>query len=378
MNAQATRRGLPAVALWGGLGALAWATVTIFTGGSSAHADDGSHDSLLDGVSSIVSETVSTVEETVTSATSPIVAPAAPVVTDVVQPVVTEVVQPVVTQVVAPAVTHVVKPVQQAAPPVVEQITETVAQVPVVGPPASAIIDTAGDTAEAVVTPVTDLIDGSPVAEIVAPVKDVIAELPIVGGVVDDLGVLPVIDDVVDVATPIVDRVVPIVDTVAPIVDTVAPIVDTVVETTLPPVIGVVTPSRPGSPGSAADSSPQGTAPLGSIPDVVDSSAGGHFAPSRHLIPAASAVPVSQAVASDAGPETGAPASDGEHFPSAPPAGAPSAPTSSAGSSGASSFTPARLGDVGAPALHGVERTPGAPDDVLPTSLVADTDVSPD
>lgn len=361
MNAQATRRGLPAVALWGGVGAIAWATITILTGGSSASADDGSNDSLLDGVSSIVSETVSSVEDTVTSVTSPIVAPVEPVVTEVVQPVVTQVVQPVVTEVVEPVVTHVVEPVQQVAPPVVEHVAETIAQVPVVGPAASPIVDAATDTAGAVITPVTDLLDGSPVAEIVAPVQDLIAELPIVGELVDDLGVPPVIDDVVGV------------------IDATTPSVGTVVENTLPPVLEAITPARPGSSGSDPDPGPIGTAPLGTVSPLADEPTRGHFSTSAShqpvILSAGSDLPPTVSVAAS---EVNEPAADLEESPSAPPAGAPSAPTSSAGSSGASSFAPARLSDAGVSAFRTVERTCGASDDVLPTSLVADTDVSPD
>ncbi|APH46474.1 hypothetical protein BMW26_17140 [Microbacterium sp. 1.5R] len=361
MNAQATRRGLPAVALWGGVGAIAWATITILTGGSSASADDGSNDSLLDGVSSIVSETVSSVEDTVTSVTSPIVAPVEPVVTEVVQPVVTQVVEPVVTEVVEPVVTHVVEPVQQVAPPVVEHVAETIAQVPVVGPAASPIIDAATDTTGTVITPVTDLLDGSPVAEIVAPVQDLITELPIVGELVDDLGVPPVIDDVVGV------------------IDATTPTVGTVVENTLPPVLEAITPARPGSSGSDPDPGPLETAPLGTVSPLADEPTRGHFSTSasrQPVIPSAgSDLPPTVSVAAS---EVNEPAADVEESPSAPPAGAPSAPTSSAGSSGASSFTPARLSDAGVSAFRTVERTSGASDDVLPTSLVADTDVSPD
>jgi len=361
VNAQATRRGLPAVALWGGVGAIAWAAITILTGGSSASADDGSNDSLLDGVSSIVSETVSSVEDTVTSVTSPIVAPVEPVVTEVVQPVVTQVVEPVVTEVVEPVVTHVVEPVQQVAPPVVEHVAETIAQVPVVGPATSPIVDAATDTAGAVITPVTDLLDGSPVAEIVAPVQDLIAELPIVGDLVDDLGVPPVIDDVVGV------------------IDATTPSVGTVVENTLPPVLEAITPARPGSSGSDPDPGPLGTAPLGTVSPLADEPTRGHFSTSavrQPVIPSAgSDLPPTVSVAAS---EVNEPAADVEESPSAPPAGAPSAPTSSAGSSGASSFTPARLSDAGVSAFRTVERTCGASDDVLPTSLVADTDVSPD
>ncbi|EDV5156916.1 hypothetical protein XS42_004591, partial [Salmonella enterica subsp. enterica] len=40
VDTRATRRGVPAVALWGGFGALAWAALTVLTGGGSAQADE--------------------------------------------------------------------------------------------------------------------------------------------------------------------------------------------------------------------------------------------------------------------------------------------------------------------------------------------------
>ena len=344
MNAQATRRGAPAVALWGGLGALVWAALTVFTGGSSAHADENSDTPLLDGVTSLVSQTVSSVGDTVTAVT---------------QPVVTQVVQPVVTEVVAPVVTHVVAPVQQAAPPIVEQVAETVAQVPVVGPATSPVVDAVTDTAQAVVTPVTGLLTDAPASQIVDPVQDALAALPGVGRLIEELGVNTLIDDVVGV------------------VDTTTDIVGGVVENTVPPVLEALAPqpldSGASTPGTHADVTVRPSA-----------SAAAPFAPSSTRVQTATtplastdvtAVVATAPSASAAAPATSAPASHGERSPST---GVPAAPSSSASSSGASSVSHARLSDVAVPAFRAVERTPGAPDDVLPTSLVADTDVSPD
>lgn len=330
MNAQATRRGGPAVALWGGLGALAWAAITVLTGGSSAHADDQSDPSLLDGVGSLVSQTVTAVGDTVTAVT---------------QPVVTEIVAPVVTQVVAPVVTEVVAPVQEAVPPVVENVSDTVAAVPVVGPATAPVVEAVADTAHDVVAPVTDLLQDAPVSQIVAPVQAVLHGIPVVGALVDQLGVNTLLTGVVGVLD----------DTTA--------LVGGVVENTVPPVLEALVPARP----HAVDGQ--------SIPPVVSSA-------SATPLPAAlqgTALPAhaQQPGAASVAPDTSAPDADGG--PVLPASGhSPAAPVSSAGSGGASALSHARTSDVGFSPLRAVERTSGASDDVLPTSLVADTDVSPD
>ena len=204
MNARATRRGVPAIALWGGLGALAWATITVLTGGGSAQADEQKDPSLLGEVSSLVTGTVSTVGDTVTAVTEPIV---------------TQVVAPVVHQVVAPVVHEVVAPVPETVPAVVEDVTDTVAEVPVVGDVATPVVETVTDTAQAVVTPVADLLQDAPVSQIVDPVQDAVAALPVVGGLLRDLGVTKLLDDVTGV------------------VDDTTGIVGEVVESTVPPVL---------------------------------------------------------------------------------------------------------------------------------------------
>lgn len=341
MNAQATRRGLPAVALWGGLGALAWATITVLTGGSSAHADEETDAPLLGGVTSVVSQTVSTVGDTVTAVT---------------KPVVTQVVKPVVTQVVAPVVTQVVAPVQQAAPPIVEHVTETVTEVPVVGPVAAPVVTAVTDTTQAVVRPVTDLLQDAPASQVVEPVRDAVSALPVVGHVIDELGVTTLLDDLTGV------------------VDASTDIVGGIVDETVPPVLGALDPATPGS-----------ASPLPTPDSARPSSA---WSARNDMVTSASARPAisdpadaasdSAPAALLAAPATSAPATDGEGTPAAPPVDAPAVPSSSAASGGASALSHARLSDVGIPAFRAVERTPGAPDDVLPTSLVADTDVSPD
>ncbi|MFK3834813.1 hypothetical protein [Microbacterium sp. NPDC087868] len=346
MNARATRRGVPAIALWGGLGALAWATITVLTGGGSAQADEQKDPSLLGEVSSLVTGTVSTVGDTVTAVTEPIV---------------TQVVAPVVNQVVAPVVHDVVVPVPETVPAVVEDVTDTVAEVPVVGDVATPVVETVTDTAQAVVTPVADLLQDAPVSQIVDPVQDAVAALPVVGGLLRDLGVTKLLDDVtgvVDDTTGIVGEVVE--STVPPVLVGLDP------TESLPPVVlpPVVVPD----PGFAA------------VPTVVPVEAAGATAVStltpapRHpLDESALSAPV-DALA----PATTASASGHASGPATAPLGGPLAPSSSATSGGASAVSPAGLTDAGVPALRAEERTSGASDDVLPTSLVADTDVSPD
>ena len=340
MNAQATRRGLPAIALWGGLGAIAWAAITVLTGGSSAHADENSDAPLLDGVTSLVSQTVSSVGDTVTAVTSPVV---------------TQVVKPVVTEVVAPVVTQVVAPVQQAAPPVVEHVVDTVTHVPVVGPAAAPVVEAVADTAEAVVAPVTDLLTDAPASQLVTPVQDALAALAGVGHLLDELGVNTLLDDVVGV------------------VDTTTEIVGDVVENTVPPVLGSLDPTAPDRGPSIPGADPRTPA----VSVIAISTLPATLATAGAQTAGGSSASTPRPVAPPAAPATSAPESEGS-APLTPPAGGPVAPSSSAGSGGASSLSHARLSDVGVPAFRAVERTPGAPDDVLPTSLVADTDVSPD
>jgi hypothetical protein len=210
---------------------------------------------------------------------------------------------------------------------------------------------------------VTDLIDETPVAPIVAPVQDLLTGLPIVGDVIVDVGVPTVIEGAIGV------------------IDTTTPIVGGVVENTVSPVLTSVTPAWSATPARQSDSDPLGTAPLPSITAGADAATGAYSAAvAQSRASGHTEASDLQPAAPTAASATTAPASDDSRSASsAPPAGVPSAPSSSAGSSGASSFSPARLGgDVGLAAPHAVVRTPGAPDDVLPTSPVADADVSPD
>ncbi len=328
MNARATRRGIPAAVKWGGLVALAWATLTIFSGGGSAHADE-QPDGPLDGLTSVVGETVSAVTA----------------------PVVTQVIAPVVTQVAAPVVQAVVAPVQQTAPVVVSTVTQTVASVPVVGPAATPVVQAVTQTAQGVVAPVTDILTDAPVAHITDPILDAVTGLPIVGGLVDDLGARDLVDEVVGV------------------VDDAVGVIGGAAEETVPPILEALDPALPGSGGPFEPGAPESAlsaqqlAATG-VPGVSDS---GGF-PALSIQPVAPAASSTAVIGERGAPESG----------QGPPAGGPAAPTSSAGSGGGSSGAHARLGDDVAPPVCAWVRASGASDDALPASRVADTDVSPD
>ncbi len=337
MNAQATRRGAPAAILWGGLGVLAWAAFTAVVGGGDAHADDGSDPSLLGSVTSVVSETVDTVGQTVTAV-------ATPVVQQVVQPVVQQVAQPVVQQVAAP--------VQQAAPEVVQTVTDTVAAVPVVGATTAPVVETVTEVATGVVEPVADLLADAPVAQITQPVRDAVSALPIVGDLLADLGVTPVVDQVIDV------------------VDEAVSVVGGVVETTVPPVLEGLVPAPAIADILAADAA-------SGFADVAPGRAGGASisGPGSSM---ATLVDVAAPAAVHTAPATSAPVERTTGGAQAPGLGAPAIPSSSATSGGASALSHARVSGVDLPELRAWELFSGASDDVLPTSTVADTDVSPD
>jgi hypothetical protein len=336
VDVPATRRGVPAIVFWGAVGAFAWATLTLFFGGGSAHADE-QQDGPLDGLTSLVSETVSAV-------TAPVA--------------------PVVTQVVAPVVTKVVAPVQQAVPPVVEKVTQSVAATPVVGPATAPVVHTVTETVDAVVAPVSEVLTESPVSQITDPILDTVAEIPAVGELVTDLGLVTAVRDVVGV------------------VDDTTALLGDVTNTTVPPVLEALDPTTPdpgAGPGAVTDP------PAAPIPGaIVTATAPASVSPAlsaRHeavSTPASATLPAGSASGSESARSAQDTATAPNGTPSGSPPGAPAPASSSAGPGGGSSPAHARLSDVDPSPLRAGERTSGAPDDVLPTSPVADTDVSPD
>lgn len=331
MDVRATRRGVPAGVLWGALGVIAWAAFTVVTGGGSAHADE-SDDGLLDPLTSLVGDTVSTV---------------------------TQPLAPVVTQVVAPVVQTVVAPVQQIVPAAAAPVVEAVTQAPVVGPVAAPVVETAAQTVEAVTGPVTDALVNAPVSQITTPVVDAVAGVPVVGDLLGDLGVIDLVGTVVGV----VDDTVAVVGTVTD--ETVTPIV----EALEPGTPGVVTPLPAIAPVSSSAAVIASSARAGLPPVRDDSDAAKHPNARVDLL-----LPEDDSALSDADPGGSGAADD----PSDGPPAVPLAPTSSASSGGGSATAYSRLGEVVAPALPSWGRLVGATDDDLPSSAVADTDVSPD
>ncbi|WP_101847938.1 hypothetical protein [Zhihengliuella sp. ISTPL4] len=354
MDARTTRRGVPTAVLWGGIGALAWAALTVLTGGTSAHAEEQPKGP-LDSLTSVVSETV-------TAVTKPVVNNVvAPVVNHVATPVVQEVVAPVVHEVVTPVVTHVTAPVQQAAPEVVETVTETVTQVPVVGDTAAPVLETVSETADAVVGPVTDLLGSAPVSEVTAPVLDFVGDLPLLGGIVVDSGAIDLVENVVGV------------------VDDTTGLIGGVVEETVPPVVEVLTPQVPVAPQTPVDAVPASTviprADIAIVPPALTSErssspTAGHESALRTGSANGATLPATDAHS---------PAGDPAPVPFGAPPGAPVAPASSSATSGGGfASAHARLSEIGANPLRAWERAAGAADDALPGAPVADTDVSPD
>lgn len=335
VDVRATRRGVPAVVLWSGIGVLAWATLTVLLGGGSAHADE-QEDGPLDGLTSLVGDTLSAVTTPVT---------------------------PIVTQVVAPVVTQVVAPVQQAVPAVVEAVTQPIVEAPVVGPVAAPVVHTVTETAAAVVEPVTDVLANGPVSQLTDPLLDAVSGIPVVGGLVDDLGVISAVDDVVGV------------------VDDTTALLGNVTNETVPPVLEALDPTLT-APGEGAGSVAEPAVPVTTI-DATENAAATPPMSSTALPSAASPhsgtveTPAHAArLVDETSPAPTTPAPPGPP-PGCPPGAAVPA-SSSAGSGGGNSAAHARLSDATPSPLRAGERTSGASDDVLPSSPVADTDVSPD
>jgi hypothetical protein len=328
VTTEASRRRIPAGILWGAFGVLAWAAFSIFIGGGSAQADEAPEDP-PNPVTSLVSSVVSGT---------------------------TSVVAPVVTEVVAPVVQAVVAPVQTTVPAAVSTVTDAVSAVPVVGPVTSPVVTAVTDTATAVTAPVTEALQEAPVSQVADPILDAVTGLPVAGQLLQELGLLDALHDVVGA------------------VDATTGLIGDVADGTLPPVLGAVDPSTPGAvPDTAPDVSapalPSSSATRAAAPAISAPSSARSIAPWRPGAEEISVLAALQSAPASALHSATTPAD-------APPR--PSAPTSSAVSGGGSASDGARIFDADADPLHAWKRTLGASDDVLPTSTVADTDVSPD
>lgn len=192
MDAQATRHRIPAVFLWGALAVIVWAALTALLGGGQAHADDDDSKP-LDGLTSLVGG------------------------------VVTKVVDPVIEKT-ADVVTEATAPVVAVAEKTVAKTAETVAAVPVVGEPAANALGAASETAASLTETVTEVTSSAPVSSIVRPVTNVVREVPVVGGVLEDLGATDLLDESAGAVDGVVDTLTPIVENTAPpVVDALDP-----------------------------------------------------------------------------------------------------------------------------------------------------------
>ncbi len=342
MYGNASQSRMRAVILWGAVCALSWAALSLFFGGSAAHADDQPPADPLSPITSLVSSTVTVVTDPVVQVIEPVVQDAEPVVQTVVEPVVKAVVQPVA----------------KTAPAVVATVADTAAKVPVAGPAIKTVSTGVADAVQSVTAPVTEILHQQPISSITDPVLGAIDQLPVIG----DLG-----------ATDIVRSVVGAVD------GTVADVVEGA-DTILPPVIGALGPTAP------AGSSP--TTPMFS-PDDVSGAAAVSIAGLLGAIPLQDAavhpqswVPfladAQDSAVPDAGDAAVSPTSPITPGP-LPDLGSAAAPASSSGSSGGGSAgSAAALNN--ALVLPTATRAGGfsAGDDALPSSPSTSFDVSPD
>lgn len=338
MDARATRRGISAGVFWGGIGVLALTTLAVLFAGGSAHADE-QEDGPLDGLTTLVSETVSTV-------TTPVA--------------------PVVTQVVAPVVTQVVAPVQQAVPAVVAAVTQPVTSAPVVGPAVAPVVNAVTETAAAVVAPVTDTLTGAPVSQITDPVLEAVSGIPVVGGLASDLGLISAVGDVVGV------------------VDDTTALLGNVTNGTVPPVLEAIDPTNPPTAQEPTQEPGEVSGVIVEHAVVTDAVlATEHAAAAQSGTATSGSTAVSPPSTVRSAIESTTAALD--HTTPVPAGSPPGGPlgtavpaSSSAGSGGGSGTSLARLSDANASPLRAGERTSGASDDEVPSSPVADTDVSPD
>lgn len=329
MTSVVARRRIPKALAWGSFGVLAWAAFTVLVGGGSAQADDTS-DGPLDGLTSLVSTTVDEA---------------------------TSVVTPIVSDVVTPVVQTVIAPVTRPAPAVVEKVTETVVSVPVVGPAVEPVVTpvtrAAADTVTVVTESVADLLQADTVSSVTDPVLGVVSDVPVVGDLLDDLGVTGAVDDV------------------AGIVDDTTGLIGDTVDGVVPPIVDAVVPGGP-STQETTPPLPTGTAPADrplTALRVAPASVGAPASPPDRLPFIAATTLIS------ASPATGAP--DSGDTPAHTPPASPS-PSSSVGHGAGSPTDGARLSDASSGLLHAWKQASGASDDELPSSPVTATDVSPD
>ena len=354
MHAETGDRRISAVHLWGALFVLMWAVVAAFFAGGEARADD-ERSAPASGLTSLVGDTLSGVATPVVKTT---------------------------TSTVEKAATPVVKTVEKAATPVVKTVekavsktTTAVASVPVIGEPVAATVTKTGETVAKVTETVEKVVSSAPVTAVVTRVTDVVRSVPVVGSVVDAIGVPGLVDETASGVDEVLDVVAPVVgSTIHPVVDGLQPNSPSAQEPGRPSVEAPVTPID-----VPTDSGPLSEAPTPSTTEATAVDASVTAAPSTSAL-ALGGAPMALAPEASLTHEVAARSPLPAHQPGSVPEPAlgSAAPTSAAASSGhspgANSDSPATPG-----LSDSISSRTGIPADAaLPPSPAGSTDVSPD
>lgn len=327
--------------------ALGIAALSVFFGGSSAHAAErptGLLDPLISTIDSVTSPVTTTVGDLVTGT-----------VDDVVTPLV---------QVLAPVGPSVTAPAAATLETTVDPLVEVVASLPVVGPPTatavSGTVNSAVTGVAAVSELATSLLGDDPVDRLTQPLLSTLHELPVAGDLVRVLDPIlaPGIDGVDSILGSLGETVTVVIDPVAGI-----------------EVIDPSIPAQPVGPAVPDPSDSSGDPPGISRDDPV--SPGEPLAEARAPAPPPLAQTRSGPVAiSEAASGPASAPGDADPLAVPPVSSSPISPT--AGSGGGSGGTAATVADAAPLSPRAWECANGASDDALPPAPVFDTDASPD
>ncbi|WP_228484650.1 hypothetical protein [Microbacterium cremeum] len=323
------------LALIGAATAFAWIVLSLALGlgASHANADDSDRNGLLGGalgaVTSLVDDTASTVTSTVSTVTT--------------------------------GVKNTVNTVVSVAPAPVQQ-------------PVSQVVQTVGTVVNTVTQPVTEVVSGGVVSGITEPVVGIVAEVPVVGGIVSGIGLDDAVTDLGKTVDDTLGGVVGAVDETGSNIG--QPPVDGSTPGGLPPVPGL--PGLPALPGLVdGPQAPDAVAPgAAAVIDLTD-------AWTTVISPAAAL-----RAAWDAASAAVWHADNGSIFSATAPAGHGGVPgsagglcplaSSSAGSGGAGPGAWAVAALLPLVAHRAWVRRAGAEDDRVPPAPAGSTDVSPD
>ncbi|MFG6402587.1 hypothetical protein [Microbacterium sp. P04] len=355
---EAARKRAVRVALLALLLGVAWCVFSLFAPSSSASAEERDGSGLLGTVGSVVGSAGDVVGG----------------VTDTVDEVLTGTVQAV-----APVATPVVAPIPE---PVAAPVAQVVTQAPAIVNQAVVHVDTvATATVDAATGAVAEVADAGLVSAVVAPVTDIVTEVPVLGSLVEETGADSALDSVAGGLDGAVSDLVGSAPATVPLLPQLPTgAVDAVTE--------ILVPSPVSLPGSVF---PIGGIPAGIVPgSVVIPAAPGasqsgastpSSSPSSIRFPAAHATGLSAEEAVIPGVLTAATITDGEVpvWGSAGAAGSvPGSPASVGGSGGASGLGAALAGTAPHGAHNSFSYFRVHTDDALPGAPVFDTDVAPD